>query len=277
MAQKYDFSHSTSNYKEILKDDEVDLVMITTRHNLHASMASESLLAGKHVFVEKPLSLNLKELDQVIGSQQKSGKTLTVGFNRRFSPHVVKMKSLLGTAPMNVIATMNAGFIPDNVWVHDMNVGGGRIIGEACHFIDLITYLTGSQVKSVCMNAMGVNPEENTDNASILLKYENGSTGVINYFSNGSKSYSKERVEVFSQERTIIMDNFRKTEGYGFKGFSTLKTKLDKGHKNQFHSLVSNLKTGGSPLIPFSEIINTTKASFAAIESLKKNSWINIS
>lgn len=274
MAQKHGFSHSTTNVDEVLKDDEVDLVMITTRHNLHANMTVKSLEAGKHVFVEKPLALNTEELDAVINAQQTSGKTVMVGFNRRFSPHAEKMKSLLGTSQMNIIATMNAGNIPANVWVHDMLVGGGRIIGEACHFIDLITYLTGSKVKAVCMNAMGDNPEENTDNATILLKYENGSTGVINYFSNGSKSYSKERVEVYSQERTLIMDNFRATEGFGFKGFSKLKTKLDKGHSNQFHQLIKRTQSGGAPLIPFDEIVNTTQASFAAIESLKQNKWI---
>jgi predicted dehydrogenase len=123
---------------------------------------------------------------------------------------------------------------------------------------------------------MGINPEENTDNASILLKYENGSTGVINYFSNGSKAYSKERVEVYSQERTLIMDNFRTTIGYGFLGFSKLKTSLDKGHKNQFDKLIAQTKSGGNPLIPFEELINTTKASFAAIESLQKGQWIEL-
>lgn len=274
MAQKHGFSHSTTNVDDVLKDSEVDLVLITTRHNLHANMTVKSLEAGKHVFVEKPLALNSEELESVIAAQHSSGKTVMVGFNRRFSPHAEKMKSLLGNSQMNVIATMNAGNIPANVWVHDMLVGGGRIIGEACHFIDLITYLTGSKVKAVCMNSMGINPEENTDNATILLKYENGSTGVINYFSNGSKSYSKERVEVYSQDRTLIMDNFRKTEGFGFKGFSKLKTKLDKGHKNQFHRLISQTKNGGQALIPFEEIVNTTKASFAAIESLKTNQWI---
>ncbi|MES2544101.1 MAG: bi-domain-containing oxidoreductase [Bacteroidota bacterium] len=276
MAKKYGFSHSTTDYKEILKDNEVDLVLITTRHNLHATMSEEALKAGKHIFVEKPLALNSNELEAVIQAQQNSGKTITVGFNRRFSPHAEKMKNLLGTSPMNVIATMNAGFIPANVWVHDLKIGGGRIIGEACHFIDLITFLTGSKVKEVCMNAMGINPEENTDNATILLKYENGSTGVINYFSNGSKSYSKERVEIYSQERTLIMDNFRKTEGFGFKGFSKLKTSLDKGHKNQFHCLIKRIQTGGDPLIPMEELINTTKASFAAIESLKTGTWVNL-
>ena len=276
MAQKHGFSHSTTNVEDVLQDNEVDLVLITTRHNLHANMTVKCLEAGKHVFVEKPLALSKEELDKVIEAQQKSGKTVMVGFNRRFSPHAEKMKALLGSSHMNVIATMNAGNIPANVWVHDMLVGGGRIIGEACHFIDLITYLTGSKVKSVCMNAMGINPEENTDNASILLKYENGSTGVINYFSNGSKAYSKERVEVYSQERTLIMDNFRTTKGYGFKGFSKLKTALDKGHKNQFHKLISQSKSGGKALIPFEEILNTTQASFAAIESLKKKCWISV-
>lgn len=276
VAQKHGFSHSTTNVEDVLQDTEVDLVLITTRHNLHANMTVKCLEAGKHVFVEKPLALNKEELDKVIEAQQKSGKTVMVGFNRRFSPHTEKMKALLGSSQMNVIATMNAGNIPANVWVHDMLVGGGRIIGEACHFIDLITYLTGSKVKAVCMNAMGVNPEENTDNASILLQYENGSTGVINYFSNGSKAYSKERIEVYSQERTLIMDNFRATNGYGFKGFSKLKTALDKGHKNQFHKLISQSKSGGNALIPFDEIVNSTQASFAAIESLQKGQWIEL-
>ena len=276
LAKKYGFSHSTTAYKEILKDEDVDLVLITTRHDKHAAMSAEALAAGKHVFVEKPLALNNEQLEQVINAYKQSDKTLTVGFNRRFSPHALKIKNLIGKGIINVIATMNAGNIPANVWVHDMQVGGGRIIGEACHFIDLITFFTGSKVTEVCMNAMGVNPNDNTDNASILLKYENGSTGVINYFSNGSKAYSKERVEVYSQERTAIIDNFRQTTGYGFRGFSKLKTGLDKGHKNQFDQLINRVKTGGEPLIPYNEIINTTKASFAAIESLKNNSWIKI-
>lgn len=276
VAKKYNFSLSTTDYKEIFKDSEVDIVMITTRHNKHASMVIDALEANKNVFVEKPLALNENELNEIITAYNKSKSTLTVGFNRRFSPHIIKMKNLLGNSQMNIIATMNAGFIPANVWVQDMQVGGGRIIGEACHYMDLMIYLTGHKIVSVCMNAMGNNPSENTDNASILLKFENGSTGVINYFSNGSKSYAKERIEVFSQERVLVMDNFIITKGYGFKGFSNLKTRLDKGHKNQFEKLINQVKTGGNALIPFDEIINTTRASFAAIESLKENKWISI-
>lgn len=276
LAKKFGFKHSTTDYRELLRDEDVDTVLITTRHDLHARMVIEGLQAGKNVFVEKPLALNNEELQQIIEVYEQSGKTLTVGFNRRFSPHMEKIKSLVGDSRMNVIATMNAGFIPANVWVHDMKTGGGRIIGEACHYIDLISFLTGSKVKAVCMNAMGANPEENTDNASILLRYENGSTGVINYFANGSKAYAKERVEVFSQERTLIMDNFRETKGYGVKGFSKLKTSMDKGHKNQFHKLIRTIQSGGEALIPFASIVNTTQASFAAIQSLKENRWVEI-
>lgn len=278
LAKKYSISNSTSDYKTMLNDSDIDLVLVTTRHNAHAKMVTEALEADKHVFVEKPLALNQTELDQIIQTYQGKNKTITVGFNRRFAPLAVKIKSLLGkdNSPMNVIATMNAGHIPSNVWVHDMEVGGGRIIGEACHFIDLCSYLTGSKVVSVCMNSMGKNPEENTDNATILLKYENGSNAVINYFANGSKAYSKERLEVYHQERTLVMDNWRKLKGFGFKGFSCSSSKQDKGHANQFQLLVDSVKKGGSAIIPMDEIINTTQASFAAIESLKQGSWINI-
>jgi threonine dehydrogenase-like Zn-dependent dehydrogenase len=201
LAKKAAAENATSDYHNILSDDEIGLVAITTRHNLHASMVIETLNAGKSVFVEKPLCLNELELNKIIDSYKSApkGTTLTVGFNRRFSPFAVKMKQLLGTGPKNIIATMNAGYIPLDSWVQDLEVGGGRIIGEACHFIDLCSYLAGSKVISVCMNAMGQNPQENTDNASIMLKYENGTNAVINYFANGSKSYEKERVEVFSQ------------------------------------------------------------------------------
>jgi predicted dehydrogenase/threonine dehydrogenase-like Zn-dependent dehydrogenase len=278
LANKYGFEFSTTDYKEILNDKEVDIVMITTRHDMHAKMVTDAIKAGKNIFVEKPLALNTIELESIITEYEKLSDTIsiTVGFNRRFSPHSQKAKKLIGNAPMNIIATMNAGFIPPDVWVQDMKVGGGRIIGEACHFIDLLTYLTGSQVTSVVMNAMGINPEENTDNAVITLKFANGSQGVINYFSNGSKEYAKERIEIFSQGRILVLDNFRKLKGYGFKDFSSMSTSLDKGHKSQFVKLIKQIKEGGPSIIPFEDIINTTKASFAAIESLRTGMWVNI-
>ena len=278
LAKKVNATYATSDYREILKDNDVDLVIITTRHNLHASMVLETLQAGKSVFVEKPLCLNEQQLNEIIRAYQNSSEkiTLTVGFNRRFSPFAMKMKQLMGNAPKNIVATMNAGFIPVDVWVHDLEIGGGRIIGEACHFIDLCSYLADSKVISVCMNALGKNPQENTDNVSILLRYENGSNAVINYFANGSKSYAKERVEVFSQERILILDNWRKLTGYGIKGFSSISSRMDKGHKTQFKLLNERIKKGGEALIPFESIVNTTKASFACIESLKGNKWVEV-
>ena len=277
MAKQYNIANSTTNYKKILSDKDIDLVLITTKHNMHAAMVLEAMKSDKSVFVEKPLALSSGELDKIIDEYNQRNVIVSVGFNRRFAPLAKQMKKVLGNdnTPMNIIATMNAGFIPAEVWVHDMEVGGGRIIGEACHYIDLCTYLAGSKVISVCMNAMGANPQEHTDNASILLKYKNGTNAVINYFANGSKAYSKERVEVFSQERTLIMDNWRKLNAFGFKGFSKSSTKQDKGHYNQFNELIKQ-QQAGNPIIPFEEIVNTTKASFAAIESLKEGKWISI-
>lgn len=278
MAKKYAISNSTTDYSEILQDEEVDLVLITTRHNMHAAMVLEAIKAGKSVFVEKPLAIRETEMEDIIAAYMDAQVQVSVGFNRRFAPLALKMKKLLGSdeSPMNIVATMNAGAIPPEMWVHDMEIGGGRILGEACHYIDLCSYLTGSAVVGVCMNAMGTHPQENTDNASILLKYKNGSNAVINYFSNGSKAYSKERVEVFSQERTLVMDNWRKLKAYGFKGFSKSSTKQDKGHFNQFQQLVEQQKHGGQPIIPFNSIINTTKASFAALHSLRSGEWIKL-
>ncbi len=277
LAKKGNISKATSDYQVILKDRDIDTVMITTRHNLHAKMVIESLKAGKNVFVEKPLCLTEEELQQIVKAKLETRNALLlVGFNRRFAPLAQKMKQLLGAGPKNIVATMNAGFIPSNSWMHDLEVGGGRIIGEACHYIDLCTFLAGSKVNAVCMSSMGTHIQENTDNASILLKYDNGTNAVINYFANGSKAYAKERIEAYNQEKTLILDNWRILRGYGTKGFSGKKTKLDKGHKNQFKLLVESIQNGGQPIIPFDEIVNTTKAGFAAIQSLKENRWIEI-
>ena len=277
-AKKMGAEIATTDYTTILKDPEVNMVICTTRHDAHCKMVCDTLAAGKSVFVEKPLCLNEQELSEITEAYKKAPKnaTLTVGFNRRFSPFAVKMKELLGEGAKNIVATMNAGFIPPEVWVHDLQVGGGRIVGEACHFIDLCSYLAGSKVVSVCVNALGQNPQENTDNMSILLRYENGSNAVINYFANGSKTYPKEKVEVFFQEKVLTLDNWRVLKGYGFKGFSKLKSGMDKGHKAEFALLKDRTQNGGEALIPFDSLVNTTKASFACITSLKENRWVNV-
>lgn len=277
LAKKYGITYSTTDYKQVLTDQEVDAVLITTRHELHARQVIEALEAGKHVFVEKPLALHREELAGINNAYLGGSTTLTVGFNRRFSPFIQEAKLLLGNTgmPINVVATMNAGYIPPDMWVHDMKSGGGRIIGEACHLIDLITFLTSSLVESVVMNAMGPDARENTDNASILLRYRNGSQGIINYFSNGSKAYSKERLEVYSQNRTIVIDNFRKSKYYGFKKKGMSRSQ-DKGHHAQFKLFLERLRHGGLATIPFEEIMNTSYAAIAAVESLKNGGWVKI-
>ncbi|MEO6282732.1 MAG: bi-domain-containing oxidoreductase [Dyadobacter sp.] len=278
LGAKYRIPFITTNFVDILNDDEVNLVMIATRHDKHASMVISALNAEKHVFVEKPLAISPEELEEVIRIWEirKHCASLNVGFNRRFSSHALKMNELLGNELMNVVVTVNAGYIPPDSWVHDPAVGGGRIVGEGCHFVDLITFLTGSKVTAVCMNVMDLGDSRMRDNANILLRYQNGSTGVINYFSNGHASYSKERVEIYSLGRTLVLDNFITLTGYGFKGFTRYRSGQDKGHDTQFRRLKEMVSNGGSSLIPFGEIINTTRATFAAIASLKNNCWISV-
>ncbi len=283
LANKFGIAQSTTDYQRILDDPAIDLCVIATRHDSHARLTVEALRAGKHVFVEKPLAIYAHELTDVIDAQQASGWVVMVGFNRRFSAHAQKMKSLLGGSrsgevPMNVVATVNAGLIPAGSWVHDRSVGGGRLLGEACHFVDLITFLTGSRVASVCMNAMGANPTETSDSVSLLLRYENGATGVVNYFANGHEAYAKERVEVYSQGRTLVLDNFRKLTGYGFRGFSSLSGRQDKGHTEQIKRLIGQVRGDGpgEPLILFADIVNTTQTLLAALHSLHINGWANV-
>jgi predicted dehydrogenase/threonine dehydrogenase-like Zn-dependent dehydrogenase len=274
LAKKYQAGFSSTNFEDALNDKETDAVIITTRHNLHAEMVIKGLEANKHVFVEKPLAIFEEELQPVINAYQKYGKTITVGFNRRFSPYIVKAKSLIGSGEgTNIVITANAGAIPLNHWVHDRAVGGGRIIGEGCHFIDLASFIVNSEPEQVIANALTKNPSETSDNVSILIKYKNGSQAVVNYLSNGHKSYSKERVEIYNQGRVLIIDNFRKMNGYGFKNFSSMSSTQDKGHKNQFAKYLEFLRKGGEPIISFNEIVNTTKATFAAVRSIKSGQW----
>ena len=277
LAKKFSIQQSTTNVQSILNDPDIDTVMITTRHHLHANQIIQALKVNKNVFVEKPLGITMYELDEIASAYQKGDASLTVGFNRRFSPFIRDAKQELGTtsAPINVIATMNAGFIPQDHWTQDMEIGGGRIIGEACHLIDLITYLTGSLVTAVVMNALGPNPSGNTDNASILLRYQNGSQGMIQYLSNGNKAYSKERVEIYGQGRTIVIDNYRKSKYYGFKSSGMRKTQ-DKGHQELFQLFLQQIRNGGDPIIPFNEIMNTSRTAIAAISSLTSGTWVDV-
>lgn len=281
LAKKYKIPFSTTDFDSILNDSDISTVIVATRHDLHASMATQILEANKNVFVEKPLALNFQELDKLESVIAHSDRSLMVGYNRRFSPHSHKIKKIIGEHPdvMSITATINAGHISSDHWVHDLKIGGGRIIGEACHLVDLMIYFTGSLVSEVCVNSLGTSTSLSTDNATINLKFKNGSIGTINYFSNGHKSYAKERLEVFYQGKNLIIDNFRVSYAYGYgKTFSStlLKTNLDKGHNQQFLKYANFVKHGGSPLINFVEIDNSTRAVLSAIESLKEKKWVGI-
>lgn len=278
LTKKYGIPVACSDHRELLENSDIDTVIITTRHNQHALMVKEALEAGKNVFVEKPLALNENELEEVIRAYGSSDKCLAVGFNRRFAPMVEKAKVALGgpDSLMNIVITVNAGSIPPGVWIQDMETGGGRIIGEGCHFIDLVSFLAGSRVESVLMSAMEQNPEVNTDNAIITLKLKNGSQGVVNYFSNGHKSYPKERIEVYSRGRVLVIDNFRKMTAHGFTGLKGGTGRQDKGHRRQFELYLQRIKAGGPALIPFEALVNTTRTSFAALESLKTGEVVRV-
>ena len=276
LSKKYKIPISTTDYKNILSDENIDTVIITTRHDSHAQIINDALIANKKIFVEKPLAIHENEIEMIKKTINETGNThLTVGYNRRFSSHIYKINEHIGSSrsSLNIVATMNAGFIDKDHWVNDLNIGGGRIIGEACHLIDLCVYLTNSRIKKVCMNSNSIETKKNTDNASIILSFENGSNAVINYFSNGSNKYPKERLEIHNQNKTFIIDNFQKTSGYGVKGFSTYKSRIDKGHYNQFKSLIENNE---NPLIPLNQIFNVTYASFAALESYTSKKWVDV-
>jgi predicted dehydrogenase/NADPH:quinone reductase-like Zn-dependent oxidoreductase len=273
LAKKFGALSTATDHKHILQDPQVTGVIIATGHSSHARLVCESLQAGKHVFVEKPLAMNREELTQVLDAARGApDKMLMVGFNRRFSPYATKMKQLLSgrSDPLCMTMTVNAGFIPPEHWVHDPVRGGGRIIGEACHFIDLMVFLADSPVKTVSAIMVGGRVPVKEDKMSILLGFQDGSVGAVNYFANGSKSYPKELLEVFSDGRVLRLNNFRRLEGYGFKGFRKFKTfRMDKGHNAEFAAFARTLVTGGPSLIPLDLLVNVTLASFAAMDSAR--------
>ena len=280
VAEKYGAEHATTDLGAVLADKAVNTVFIATRHNSHAALVCEALAAGKHVFVEKPLALNIRELSRVMRTtREHPGQQVMVGFNRRFSPHVVKMKALL-TGRAEALAMrigVNAGIIPPDVWVHDPEVGGGRIIGEACHFVDLLSFLCGAPVMTVSSACVGRDVATPGDKMSIQMTFEDGSIGTVDYFGNGSKVYPKETVEVFSEGRVLRLDNFKALRGYGFAGFRKFTTfRQDKGHVAEVAAYAARVRQGGESLIPLAELVNVTLASFAAVTSANERRVIEI-
>ncbi|MBN2181530.1 MAG: bi-domain-containing oxidoreductase [Sedimentisphaerales bacterium] len=277
-AKKFDIENAITDYRRILDDKEVDTLFIITGHHVHARMVIEGLEADKHVFVEKPLAITEQQLNKIAETVSKHpAKHLMVGFNRRFSPHTAKIKQLLSgrTGPLCISLTVNAGQIPAEHWIQDPERGGGRIIGEGCHFIDLLSYIAANPVHAVSAMTVGDGPAVREDMMSMILYFADGSIGSINYFANGSKRYPKEILEIFNDGRILKTENFRVTRGYGFSGFRKFRTlRQDKGHKNEIKAFIDGIHTGSEPLIPFEQLANVTHSTFAAVESARKKQTI---
>lgn len=277
-GEKAGFAEASTDTAEMLANSEINTVAIVTRHDSHARFVAQALDAGKHVFVEKPLAIDYDGLEQVktaykAAHEAGNGPQLMVGFNRRFSPQVQKMKALLEPVkePKSFIMTMNAGAIPADHWTQDNAVGGGRIIGEACHFIDLMRYLTGSEIISVQARRMGDHPGVaiTEDKAAITLGFADGSFGTILYLANGASSFPKERVEVFAAGGVLQLDNFRKLKGFGWKGFKSMNLwKQDKGQNACAVAFLDAIQCGKSA-IPADEIFEVARVSIEVTEVLR--------
>jgi predicted dehydrogenase len=269
VAEKFNFQFCTSKESDVL-NDETNTLFIATRHDSHGPYVIKGLKHNKNIFVEKPLCLLESELDDIIKAQAKASKVVMVGFNRRFSPLTVSLKKALIAGPMTMIYRINAGFIPKNTWIQDMEIGGGRILGEVCHFIDYLTCINGSLPIKLVANVLPDTDNLN-DTVNIMIQFANGSMGVIAYYANGSKSLSKEYVEVFSGGISVILNDFKELKIYGKRKHSKKKLfNQNKGQKEMVSAFIDGLLSSGKAPIPFDEIIAVTKASFKILESIKQ-------
>lgn len=274
-GRKFGFDETTTDTSRLFSDAATDAVVITTQHDSHARFLLQALEGGKHVFVEKPLCLTLDELGEIqsayadASAQRSSEQVVMVGFNRRFAPQVQKMKQLLGsvTGPKAFIMTVNAGAIPADHWTQDPEAGGGRIIGEACHFIDLLRFL--SAVPITGWQRMNMNAPSR-DTVSIQLSFADGSVGTVHYFANGSKSFPKERLEIFVAGRVLQLDNYRKLTGFGWPGFTKMNLwRQDKGQKACAAAFLQAVANRVSAPIPFDEITEVARISIEIAEAVR--------
>jgi len=259
-GRKYGFTETTTDSKTLFVDENTDAVIVTTRHNSHANFVLQGLDQGKNLFVEKPLCLTLAELSD-IEAAYKGTSLLMVGFNRRFAPHIQKMKSLMTgvTGPKAMVMTVNAGAIPSDHWTQDMEVGGGRIIGEACHFIDLLRFLAGVPIVKYRKIEMDGAIQ---DTVTLELGFVDGSIGTVHYFANGSKSFPKERLEIFAAGGVLHLDNYRKLKGFGWPGFNKLNLwRQDKGQLACAEAFLNAISNNQNAPIPFEEILEVSRIS----------------
>ncbi|MFQ6673555.1 MAG: Gfo/Idh/MocA family oxidoreductase, partial [Fidelibacterota bacterium] len=272
LAKRYHIEESTTNVDSIMNDPEINTIFIATRHDTHAGFVIEALKGGKNVFVEKPLAISPEELAEIEGGYEEGDSpVIMVGFNRRFAPQVVKMKELIGSLsePKSFVFTVNAGAVPQDHWVMDPKIGGGRIIGEGCHFVDLLRFLAGARIVDVQSTQMGLNggarhPE---DRVSFTLKFEDGSFGTVHYLANGSRRFPKERLEVFCGGRILQLNNFRRLRGFGWPGFSRMNLRSqDKGHRGCIRAFIQAVEKNGPSPIPFEELLEVSGTTFEIVE-----------
>ena len=264
-GRKFGFETASTDNDAVLADPDTQAVVITTRHNSHAAYTIKALEVGKHVFVEKPLCLTKLELADIEAAYERSAggvdpkPLLMVGFNRRFAPQVQKVKKLLSTVsgPKAFIMTVNAGAIPVEHWTQDVDTGGGRLLGEACHFVDLLRFLAESSIATWHCTRMQANTP---DTFTIELKFVDGSIGTIHYFANGSKAFSKERLEVFAAGRVLQLDNFRKLIGYGWPGFKSMHLwRQDKGQQACAKAFIEAIARGQPSPIDAAELFEVSR------------------
>lgn len=279
VGKRFGFTYAVSNSEEILDDPDINLVVVGTRHDLHAELVTKALLRNKHVFVEKPLALNDKELETVLNATSTSSGLLMVGFNRRFSPLAQQAKEFFAgrNAPLSILYRVSAGRIPKEHWVREEEQGG-RIIGEVCHFIDLMTFLTDSTPVSVFAESVNANSEKIVDADSVLitLKFADGSNGNIAYLAEGDRSLPKERVEVFGSGRTFVLDDFQRAVSFkeGKETQVTLKSQ-DKGQRDQVNAVCAAVGSGKAP-ISLNHLAATTRTTFRVLDSLRERTRVEV-
>ena len=287
-AKKFGFSYSATDEESLMSDPGINTVVVATRHHLHARQVLAALKAGKHVFCEKPLCLNEDELRDIVRAVVRAGEgqpsvgkpLLMVGFNRRFAPLALRLKSFLRgiQEPLAVHYRVNAGFIPADHWLNDPGQGGGRVIGEVCHFVDFLTFLVGAAPIEVQAHSLANPGKYSNDNVVCSLRFAEGSQGTISYLANGDKSYSKERVEVFGGGAVAALEDFRRldlvrgSQKQVFRSF----LRQDKGHRGEWEAFVGVLRNGGDSPIPFAEIVTTMMATFALEKSRSSGQPISV-
>ena len=281
VAERFGFEFCTSDESDIFDSPEVNTVFVATRNDTHAQYVIKALQSGKNVFVEKPLCRTESELEAIRDHYQalaaaSGGQILTVGFNRRFAPLIRLLKEKIGKGPLSMIYRVNAGAIPPESWMQDREIGGGRIIGEVCHFVDLLMFLNGSFPTRVSAMALP-DPNNLRDTVSINLCFENGSIGSISYFTNGSKALPKEYLEVYGGGATAIVKDFKELEIFGKKRiFHKNLMNQDKGQKMMVRAFLDSISKGTPPPMTFEEVSFVTLTTFRIIDSLTRGDVVSV-